>query len=60
MIPALLSCFFVAYLYHTLNSDDLVEACSAGESNQTTEDRLKELSRRIEKLADQVDRGGER
>lgn len=58
MIPALLSCFFVAYLYHSLKAEESAGLLSAAQDDQTIEARVKELSQRVETLANQVDQGG--
>ena len=57
MIPALASCFFVAYLYLSLRAKESVGESSTDQNNQPIETRISELSQRVEKLANQVDQG---
>lgn len=57
MIPAILSCVFVAYLYKTLNAeakvgDDVADAASP-------EDRLLRLQQRIEQLTKRLGNEGD-
>lgn len=59
MIPALLSCLYVAYLYHSLKSQDSAVDSSVKQEDQTTEARLRELSLRVEKLTHRIDQGSE-
>ncbi|TWU27974.1 hypothetical protein [Novipirellula artificiosorum] len=59
MIPALLSCIFVAYLYHSLKSENSAGDSSVSQNDQTIEARLRALSLRVEKLANRIDQGGE-
>ncbi len=56
MIPAILSCLFVLYLYRTLNEPATVEhptsAVQASSSAESMSQRLQELQARLDRLAD--------
>ncbi len=56
MIPAILSCVFVAYLYKTLNAEPEVDRLVESEN---AEDRVRGLQLRIEKLTNQISGNGE-
>jgi hypothetical protein len=49
MIPAILSCIFVLYLYRTLNAPDAPSAADVGEGDLVN--RLDDLQRRLDRLA---------
>ncbi len=61
MIPAILSCVFVLYLYRTLNAPD-VESASGNEpasDRDSLVSRIDELSDRIERLTKSAAEGRE-
>ena len=66
MIPALLSCLFVLYLYRTLNEPDTIEqqtGLSASESQSeidALERQLVDLRQRLERLSGVVGEGADK
>ena len=48
MIPAILSCLFVIYLYRTLNEQDAPEASSS--TLQSLDAKVDDLQRRLDQL----------
>ncbi|HBE71504.1 MAG TPA: hypothetical protein DDW52_25440 [Planctomycetaceae bacterium] len=54
MIPAVLSCVFVFYLYRTLNAP-ASEADSAGESSPSSESNLDGLKKDLENLRSRLE-----
>lgn len=60
MIPAILSCIFVAYLYRTLNAPEGTAANSdqaAGSATDSIQQRIQRLSSRLEQLNQSVKEG---
>ncbi|GAB5405879.1 MAG: hypothetical protein Aurels2KO_41100 [Aureliella sp.] len=55
MIPAILSCVFVAYLYKTLNA----EPETVGSTGGPVEERVRQLRKRIEDLTRRLESKGE-
>ncbi len=65
MIPAILSCIFVVYLYHTLNEsphspESFVENDASNLSLEELTERLRILQSRIEQLDAHHNNGGNR
>ncbi|TWU56319.1 hypothetical protein Poly59_26230 [Rubripirellula reticaptiva] len=55
MIPAILSCVYVIYLYHTLHHMESSGVDSAAEVSVTPEaisDRIQKIQHRLDKLAE--------
>lgn len=57
MIPAILSCVFVAYLYMTLNADEKASPTEPTVQG-TARQRLKDVQARVDRLAQAVGKGG--
>ncbi len=51
MIPAILSCVYVIYLYKTLNEPSSSSVADSSDVSSTLDDRLKSLSDRIAALS---------
>ncbi len=57
MIPAILSCVFVAYLYTTLNAEESPQASDKSESSVSAA-RVHELKARVDRLAEAARKRG--
>lgn len=55
MIPAILSCIFVIYLYHTLNQND--DSMNAGNDQPVTPAALSARVARLQERIDELSKG---